>query len=160
MGVLTNLYSVPSPLMKKVLADNEKLGFVFGDEEADDDSWKVASYDFDKWFEDAMGVYAKSGYETIRAAFDFEDPADDEPEYGSYDIRVATPATVKKIAQELANATFSELKTKGLAAGATDYYGKTIREDEYEGLVGDVDRLKAFFATAAAEGHFVIAAAA
>jgi hypothetical protein len=160
MGVLTSLYSVPAPLMKKIRADNEKLGFVFGDEEADDDSWKVAAYDFDKQFYDAMSLYKSLGHKTIHAAFNFEDPADDEPEYGGYDIRVAKPAMVKRIAEELSKLTFSELKTRGLAEGATNYSGNTVQEYEYDGLVGSVDRLKAFFATAAAKGHFVIAAAA
>ncbi len=159
MGVLTSIYAVPPPMMKKIRADNENLGFVFGDEETEDKSWKVASYEFDKLFEERLGIYAAAGYKAMQNAFDFEDPADDEPEYGGYDIRVAAPAKVKKIAEEIAKATFAELKTKGVAQGVTDYYGKLIPESEYDGYVGDVQKVKAFFAKAAAAGHFVIAAA-
>ena len=32
MGVLTNVYSVPAKVMKKIDEDNERLGFLFGDE--------------------------------------------------------------------------------------------------------------------------------
>ena len=30
MGVLTTLYAVPAPLMKKIREDNERLAFLFG----------------------------------------------------------------------------------------------------------------------------------
>jgi hypothetical protein len=160
MGVLTTLYAVPAPLMKKIREDNERLAFLFGEEEDEDEKrWKVASYDLEKKAEEQFSIYATAGYPTMQAAFDFESAEDDEPEYDGYDIRVAKPATVKKIAKEIEKATPKQLVTKGVAARITDYYGKPMSEFEIEFLVDDVARLKKFFAKAAEAGHFVIAAA-
>lgn len=160
MGVLTTLYAVSAPLMKKISADNERLSFLFGEEEDEDGkSWKVASYDLDKKAEEQFSIYAAAGYPTMQAAFDFESAEDDEPEYDGYSIRVAKPATVKKIAKEIAKATSKQLKTKAAEAMITDYYGKPMTEFEIELLVGDVVRFKKFFAKAAEAGHFILAAA-
>lgn len=159
MGVLSSIYSVPPALMKKVRADHEKLGLVFGDEETDDPAWKVERHEFDKTFEERLKILRSAGYKTMYVAFDFESPADDEPEYGGYDIRVAKPVRVKKIANEIASVTLAELTKKGLANGCTDYDGKLIPESDYASYLGDLEELKKFFAAAAAAGHFVIAAA-
>ncbi|HQY65312.1 MAG TPA: hypothetical protein PK141_28155 [Polyangiaceae bacterium] len=61
MGVLTVLYSVPPAIMKKVRADNERLAFVFGDEETDDPAWRAASYDFDKRFYEFATIVSAAG---------------------------------------------------------------------------------------------------
>ena len=158
MGVLTVLYSVPPAIMKKVRADNERLAFVFGDEETDDPAWRAASYDFDKHFYEFATIVSAAGAPTARRAFDFEDPADNEPEYGSYDLRVATPTKVKKIAKELAAVTFEQAKAKALEQETTDYSGRLIPADEYEGYAGDLEEVKAFFAKAAEAGHFIVGA--
>lgn len=160
MGVLTTLYAVPAPLMKKIREDNERLAFLFGEDEDEDEKlWKVASYDLDEKAEEQFSIYATAGYPRMQAAFDFESAEDDEPEYDGYDIRVAKPATVKKIAKEIEKATLKQLVTKAVATGVTDYYGKPMTELEIKLLVDDVAKLKKFFAKAAEAGHFVIAAA-
>lgn len=157
---MTTLYAVPAPLMKKIREDSERLAFLFGeDEDEDAKSWKVASYDLDKKAEEQFSIYAAAGYPTMQEAFDFESAEDDEPERDGYDIRVAKPATVKKIAKEIAKATLKQLMTKAAASAVTDYYGKPMTEFEIEFLVDDVADLKKFFAKAAEAGHFVLAAA-
>ncbi len=160
MGVLSTLYAVPAPLMKKIRADNERLGWVFGDEETDDPAWKVASYDFDKRLYELAAILRAGGCPTLKPAFDFEDPADNEPEYGPYDLRVATPSKVKKIAKELASVTLAQLVARGVEAGVTDYNGHLIPEADYDGYVGDIEDVKIFFAKAAEAGHFIIGAEA
>lgn len=158
MGVLTNLYTVAPTVMKKVRADNERLARVFGDEETDEPGWRGAQHDFDKHFYELAALIAAAGAPTLKRAFDFEDPADNEPEYGSYDLRVATPAKVKKIAKELAPLVGALVKAKGLEAGVTDYNGRVIPAAEYDSYLAELSAVQAFFATAAEAGHFVIGA--
>ena len=160
MGVLTTAYSVPPEMMKKIKADHEKLGFVFGVEEGGGKAWECETFEFDKGFEERIGILGENGYPKTREALDLESADEDDPSYDGYDVRVVSPATLKKLAKELASATFAELKKKGLANGTTDYYGKTIPAEAYSYYVGDIEDMKAFFAKAATAGHWLVIAAA
>jgi hypothetical protein len=164
MGVLTTAYALPPAMMKKVEADPESLNYLFGIEEGEADgeadAWKCESYEFDKGFEEAIGILGDSGYAETRDALDLENQDEDGLEFDGYGLRVVPPAMVKKIAKELAPATFEDLKAKGVALGITDYYGKLIPEARYAYYVGDIEVMKAFFEKAAAAGHYVLIAAA
>jgi len=158
MGVLTTAYSVPPAMMKKIKADNDTLGFVVGDVEGK--GWECESFSFDKGFEERIGILGDNGYPKTREALDLESAGEDDPAYDGYDVRVVSPATLKKIVKELATATFEDLKAKGLAKGTTDYYGKTIPADMYAYYVGDIQEMRAFFTKAATAGHWLVLAAA
>jgi hypothetical protein len=159
MGVLTTTYAVPPATLKKLYANNELLEFLLGFEESDDPMFEVAEYEYDKAFEDKHMILSVAGYPTMHKTLDFELGSDEELDWGGCDIRVATPAIVKTIATELSTATFEEVKARCLAEECTDWHGKVIPEDEYDGLIGDLEKLKKFFADAASAGHAVIAAA-
>jgi hypothetical protein len=162
MGVLTNVYSVPAKVMKKIDEDNERLGFLFGDEEsADAKMWQVDKYDFDKRFDDVIRIMRAAGLNATYKALDVENPGENEPEYDPYDIKRVSPAKVKKIAAELAPITFMDLKKKGLEQEVSDWHSnRTIGEAEYSSYVGDIEKIKAFFQKAADAGNFIIIAVA
>jgi hypothetical protein len=160
MGVLTTAYSVPPAMMKKIKADHENLGFVFGVVEDGAEAWKCEEFGFDKGFEERIGILGENGCPKTQEALDLECADEADPTYDGYDVRAVSPATVKKIAKELASATFEELKTRGLANGITDYYGKPIPADAYSHYVGDIEQMKTFFAKVAAAGHWLVIAAA
>jgi hypothetical protein len=109
--------------------------------------------------EEQLSIYAAAGYPTMQEAFDFESAEDDEPEHDGYDIRVAKPATVKKIAKEIAKATLKQLMTKAAAARVTDYYGKPMTEFEDRAPRRRCRPLEEILRQAAEAGHFILAAA-
>ena len=160
MGVLTTIYSVPVPLMKKIKADHDNLGFLFGVEESGGDAWKCETFECDKGFEERIGILGENGYPKTKEALDLESADEEDPSYDGYDVRVVSPATVKKIAKEIASATAAELTKKGLPNGTTDYYGKPIPAEAYAYYVGDIEEMKAFFAKAAAAGNWLVIGAA
>jgi hypothetical protein len=160
MGVRTTLYAVPKPLMKKLRGDNNLLVFLFGVERGDAE-WVVPTYEFDKGYEETIGILGKTGHPHAEEALDLECAGDDADQfaYEDYGIRVVPPASVKKIAKEIADATFKGLKAKGLANGVADYYGEPIPADDYQLYVGDITVLKRFFKNAAADARFIVISA-
>ena len=114
MGVLTTIYSVPVPMMKKIKADHDNLGFLFGVEESGGDAWKCETFECDKGFEERIGILGENGYPKTKEALDLESADEEDPSYDGYDVRVVSPATVKKIAKEIASATAAELTKAGV----------------------------------------------
>ena len=138
---------------------NELFGSLFGEEETSDASWKVENLVFVD-FEDTHRLLRCAGYPTLRNVLDFENGNDEAFEYGGYDIQVATPAKVKKIAEELARVTLAEVRTKGLEAEfSTDRRNERLKPDDYEAQFDEIERARVFFAAAAKAGNAVVAAA-
>jgi hypothetical protein len=159
MGVLATMYSVPPALMEKIREDEALLAIVFGDEESDDEAWKVDSKDFDKHYREAIDILFQD-HDELREALAIENEHTDGLHCDPYDLCVILPRTVTKMVAALEGATMDALKAGGLAKELTDYDAKPIREEEYEGLAGDLDAMRAFLARAAAEGHTLIVAEA
>jgi len=91
---------------------------------------------------------------------DFENGNDEAFEYEGYDIQIATPAKVKKIAAELAKVTLDEVRTKGLAVEfRIDRRGTILEAKDYDGQYLEIEAAREFFAAAAKAGHAVVAAA-
>jgi hypothetical protein len=146
--------------MTKIRCDNDLLAFLFCVERCDAE-WAVPTYEFDKGFEESIRVLGKTGHTHTEAALDLECAGDDDDQlaYDDCGIRVVPPASVTKIATEIANATFEGLRAAGLAKGATDYHGEPIPADDYELYVGDITALKKFFNNASTDGAYVVISA-
>ncbi|MCA9520532.1 MAG: DUF1877 family protein [Myxococcales bacterium] len=147
-------------MMKKIRRDNEWLAYLFGVEEADAEAWACATFEFDKLYEETIGILGATGHPKTRSALDLEIPDKHAVEFDGYDIRVVTPAKLKAITKELEHATAKNVKAKAIAIGVTDYYGRPIAEKEVEIYIGDLAKLKSFFEKAAEAGHYLIIAAA
>jgi hypothetical protein len=146
-------------MLRKIKADNEKLALLLGLEETSDGAWSVATYTIDKGFEELLRILKETGHSFTPQALDLE-LSDGELEFDGYGLCLVSPAKVKKIARELASATYEGLKAQGLAKQVTDYYGQPIPEGDYELYVGDIQGFSSFFRKAAADGHAVLVAQA
>lgn len=159
MSVTSIAYSVPPALLKELRDDNELFAALFGEDEDAGPAWKVEQLEFVD-FEDTHRLLHYAGYSTLHQALDFENGNDEAFEHEGYDIQVATPAKVKKIAEELRRVTLEEVREKGLAGEfRTDRRGDLLKPEDYEAQFAEVERTAAFFAAAAKAGHAVVAAA-
>ncbi|MBL8715947.1 MAG: DUF1877 family protein [Myxococcales bacterium] len=159
MSVTSTAYAVPPALLKKLRADNERFAALFGEDENAGPEWKVQKLEFVD-FEDTHRLLRCAGYPTLRKVLDFENGNDEAFEYEGYDIQVATPAKVKKIAGELAEVTLEQVRTKGLEAEfSTDRRGTVLTAADYDEQFREIEATRDFFAAAAAAGHAVVAAA-
>jgi hypothetical protein len=164
MGVLCTAYSIPAPLMRKIRADNDNLAFILGIEDEIQPEWKVDDYDFDKGFEDIIGVLRQCGYRKIYKLLDGEGYFYSEDknyiDYEGYDIWIVTPANVKFIVKELEKVTLAQIKAAGIAEPLTDYYNKVIPENSYKSYLGYIRDMKKFFNKAAGQGNYLLFAEA
>ena len=159
MSVTSTLYSVPPALLKKLRKDNELFAKLFGEDEDADQEFKLPSLEpFD--FEDTHRLLNCAGFKTLHKTLDFEKGNDEAYDYDGYDVQVATPAKVKKIAAELARATLAKVRDKGLEIGfSTDRRGELLKPDDYEAQFKEIERMRDFFTAAAEAGDAVVAAA-
>lgn len=165
MGVTTNAYSIPPPMMRKIRADNENLAYILDlgvDEEKT--KWKVERFDFETRIDETHSILRACGYRTAAKSLDLENyfysKGRNYLDYERYNVWILTPSEVKKIAEELENATFKKLKAVGLANAATDYDGKIIPENDYDYYVGDINEIKKFFKKNAEQGNYLLFAVA
>jgi hypothetical protein len=160
MSVTSTLYSVSPVLLRKLRKDNELFAALFGeDEDADATTFKVPSLEpID--FEDTHRLLNCAGFKTLHKTLDFENGNDEAYDYDGYDVQVATPAKVKKIAEELARATLAKVRDKGLEIGfTTDRRGELLKPGDYEAQFKEIERMRDFFKAAADVGDAVVAAA-
>lgn len=157
MSVTTSAYSVTPAQLKKLRADNEVFASLFGEDDGEDASWEVPKHEFVD-FEDTHRLLHYAGASTMHAVLDFE-LMSDEYDYGGRDIRVATPAQVKKIAAELAKMTLETVREKGLAGEfKTDRRHELLKAEDYDAQWREIARVREFFAAAAKAGNAVVAA--
>ena len=158
MSFSVTLNAVTPADLKKARADNEHFGAIFGEDESGEASAKAPSLELADFTDTAMLLHY-AGCLTLHKTIDFDGFADEELEYSSYDIRVATPAKVKKIAEELARVTLERVREKGLAAEyRTDRTREVVTAEGYVEQLAQIERARDFFATAAKAGHAVVAA--
>ena len=72
MGVITQAYSIPPKLMRKIRTDHDNLSYIV---EADDDEnpdWKVENYDFDTGIEETITILCVAGCEKTAKKIDCE----------------------------------------------------------------------------------------
>jgi len=100
MSFSATLYAVAPAALKKAREDNEYFGAIFGEDEDADASAKAPSLELADFIDTALLLHY-AGCLTLHKAIDFDSFAEEELEYSSYDIRVVTPAKVKKIAEEV-----------------------------------------------------------
>jgi len=164
MGVLCTGYSIPAPLMRKIRADNDNLAFILGISEDENPNWKVDDYDFDKSFEDLIGVLQRCGYRKTYKLLDgegyFYSEGGNYIDYEGYDIWFVSPANVKFIVKDLETVTLAKIKAAGNAEQLTDYYGKVIPESSYESYLSYIQDMKKFFKSAAEKGNYLLFAEA
>lgn len=164
MGVLTTAYSVSLSQMRKLRADENNFKLLLQIDLNSPPKWKVGKYEFDKHFEETIGILRACDYRKTFRLLDFENYHNPRYKnfwnYEGYNIRSITPAELKIICDELADATFEKLKTVGLAAETMDYFGKIIPEEMYEYYVGDIEEIKDFFKRTAEQKNFLVFATA
>jgi hypothetical protein len=164
MGVITTAYAIPAPLMRKIRADHDNLAFVLDNGDEEHPKWKVEQFDFDGRIDETHSILRACGYRKAAESLDLENyfypKGRNYLDYEGYNVWILTPAEIKKVAAELENATFEELKAKGLANEATDYDGKIIDEFDYHYYVGDIAEIKKFFETNAGQGNYLLFAVA
>lgn len=159
MSVTSTLYSVPPRLLKKLREDNELFAALFGEDEDADAEYKVPSLEpID--FEDTHRLLSCAGFKKLHKTLDFENGNDEAFDYDGYDVQVATPAKVKKIAEELARATLAKVRDKGLEIGfKSDRRGDLLTPKDYDAQFEEIERMRDFFDAAAKAGDAVVAAA-
>lgn len=156
MGVNSTLYSVTPTQLKKLRGDNELFAALVGDDEAADPSWKVPSLDLSFW-EDTHTLLYYAGSPTAHEVLNSDYDGDDELEYDPYDIRLATPAKVKKIAGEFAPVTLERLREKGLENEYRTFRRhELLTPEDYELQFEEVERVRAFFDEAAKAGNAIL----
>jgi hypothetical protein len=160
MSFSVSLYAVTPAELKKAREDNEHFGVIFGEDEDGEASGEAAAARLELAdFTDTATLVRYAGYPTLHETFDFDASPDEEFEYSSYDIRVAAPATVKKIAGELASVTLERVREEGLAAEfRTDRTREEVTAEGYVEQFAEIERAREFFAAAAKAGHAMIAA--
>lgn len=159
MSVTSTIYSVPPALLKKLRADNDLFGALFGEDEDAGDEWKIGSYELMD-FEDTHHLLAIAGFSMLKKALDFEKGNDEAFDYDGWDVQVATPAKVQRIAEQLAKVTLAKLRDKGLEVGfKTDRRGDVLKPDDYKQQFEEIVRVRDFFADAAKAGNAIVAAA-
>lgn len=164
MGVLTTAYSISPLQMRKFRTDENNFRFLLQIDPESFPKWKVEKHEFDKHFEETIGILRVCGYEKTFRKLDFENYHTPKFKnfwnYAGFNIWAITPAEGKMICTELDGANFEKLKTHGLAAEATDYFGEIIPEEMYEYYVGDIEKIKDFFRKTFEQGNFLLFAAA
>lgn len=158
MSFTVTLYAVTSAELKKARGDNEHFGTIFGEEESGEAPAKAPSLGLAD-FTDTARLLHYAGSTTLHKTIDFDASADEELEYSSYDIRVASPAKVKKIAGEIAGVTLERVREKGLASEfRTDRTREEVTAEGYVAQFAEIARARDFFTAAAKAGHAVVAA--
>lgn len=163
MGVLTTAYSISPSQMRKLRADENNFKLLLPLDLEAPPKWNVERYEFGKHFEETIGILRVCGYRKTFCLLNFENYYN--PDYKNfwnvegYNLWSVTPAELRIICNELADATFEKLKTVGLAAKATDYFGEVIPEEMYEYYVGKIEEIKDFFKGIAEQGNFLLFAA-
>lgn len=164
MGVLTTAYSISPSQMRKLRADENNFKLLLSIDLNSQPKWKVGKYEFDKHFEETIGILRDCGHQKTFRLLNFENYHNPRYKnfwnYEGYNLWSITPAELRIICNELEGASFEKLKTIGLAAETTDYFGKIIPEEMYEYYVGDIDVTKDFFKQTAEQENFLVFAAA
>lgn len=156
MGVLTVMYSIPPRIMKKIQADNERLGFVTGDAEDDDGGdWRCASIDFDKHYVEVVGLLRDAGHEKAAAMMDIEANAG-ELELDPYDLLWLKPKQVKQLDALLEGLTPAALKKQLKGKEPTDYYGKSMSADDIASYLSEIPRIRKLLKVAVAEESSIV----
>ena len=159
MSVTSTVYAVTPAQLTKLREDNELLAALFGDDEDAEETFDAPRFAFHD-FEDTHRLLYYAGHPALHDILDFELGSDETLDDGERDIRVATPAQVKKIAADLAKVTLEQVREKGLAAEfKTDRRNELLRAEDYTFQFSEIEKTRAFFAAAAKAGHAVIAAA-
>ena len=164
MGVLTTAYSISPSQMRKLRADENNFKLLLPVDLEFPPKWNVERYKFGKHFEETIGILRVCGYQKTFRLLNFENYHNPDYKnfwnYEGYNIWTITPAELKIICGELADATFEKLKTVGLAAKATNYFGEIIPEEMYEYYVGKIKQIKSFFKRIDEQGNFMLFATA
>jgi hypothetical protein len=158
MGVETIAYSIPPKMMRKIRRNLELLDNIFDLEAFENASqdWKFEKFYFSKVWEEIIKIIGNC-YPKTRNRLQTEkywDYPDLDPNLS--EIWTVTPSVVKAAADELAPATFEELKKRGLEMETTDYYGKLILDDEYESYCGQIEEFKKFLKKTAEAGNYLL----
>ena len=160
MGVLTTAYSISKEQLYKIKKYKKNLDFILGLRMAKDSAWKLENYDFDKSANNLCEILKGTGYEHSGIIFDVESFMYKKNgkylNYEGYDVWFVDWSHVNRAAVELRDATFKNMQTKGLANEVTDYYGKPIREKEYEYYVGDIENLQKFLKKTAEQNNSLL----
>ena len=163
MRVMTNAYSVPANLMKRIRRNNDLLANILEPEEKNPD-WKVENYDFDKGIESYLSLLRAGNCVKTAKYFDcetfFYSESAGSLEYDSYDVWAIPPSKVKAVSKELDGVTLESLTKSGVANEVSDRRNWVIPEDQYPSYFGDIEQLKEFVKTAAELGHYLIFAEA
>jgi len=159
MGVNTTAYSIPPKMMRKIKADNDNLGYVFGDCEDENERWEVESYDFDTGVDVFIKIFREADFIKTARNIDSEYADLDAFDFGGYDIWAVTPAGVKAMCKELENETFEVLKAKNLSE-VTDRRGDKMPESLLESYLSDIEGIKKFFDKAFEQGNYLVFAEA
>jgi hypothetical protein len=163
MGVDSIAYSIPPKMMRKIRADNDNLGYVFGNVEDENEDWQVESFDFGTGIEVFINILREAGYpktaKKIDCEYNFYSGSRNYLDYDSYNVWIIPPSEVKVMAQELANVTFDGLKS-GIAGEIKDRRGHTMLESLYESYLSDIESLKKFLQRTAEQGNYLLFAEA
>jgi hypothetical protein len=163
MGVDSIAYSIPPKMMRKIRADNDNLGYVFGNVEDENEDWQVESFDFGTGIEVFINILREAGYpktaKKIDCEYYFGSGSRNYLDYDSYNVWIIPPSEVKVTAQELANVTFDGLKS-GIAGEIKDRRGHSMLESLYESYLSDIESLKKFLQRTAEQGNYLLFAEA
>jgi hypothetical protein len=163
MGVTTSAYAIPARGFRWLIDTTERLDALFGYEGTLDPTelglpqgGKPETYHFDKLWEERIIILHACGYRKAGALLD----GAREVDHPNVWVRYLKPTAVRTVARVLAPATAAELTQTALARGVTDYYGEPIIPEMYDYLIGDIERVTAFFQKAADAGDYVLLASA
>jgi hypothetical protein len=160
MGIITRAYQIPPGALQPLVESPQHLEALRGYAGELPTAalglpagWRPQTYDFDKSWEDLLRVLRACGYARAAALLDNGTEVDSGSDAW---IRYLTPGAARAVARMLASARAAELTRVGLERGVTDYWGEVLVLAMYEYVIGDIERLAAFFRQAAEAGTYIL----
>jgi|GEM_PF-3257360 len=174
MGVTTTIYSVEPGMMKKVEEDNEKLAYITGDCE-ENENWKAESFDFDTGVNTYIKIFFNAGAKETRKMIDSEYVDLDLFDFNGYNIWVLPPSDVQTMMGELdaitpaveekiisyslmniVNGTIVIDNHEVEVLKITDRRGRSLSPDEIRGYLDSVRSFKAFLKKVVEQKNYLI----
>jgi len=174
MGVTTTIYSVEPGMMKKVEEDNEKLAYITGDCE-ENENWKAESFDFDTGVNTYIKIFFNAGAKETRKMIDSEYVDLDLFDFNGYNIWVLPPSDVQTMMGELdaitpaveekiisyslmniVNGTIVIDNHEVEVLKITDRRGRPLSPDEIRGYLDSVRSFKAFLQKVVEQKNYLI----